>query len=118
MKRYDQNELNERNLLRYTPDKIYTKADLETQNILNRAIRLLFQARFGQETSFWRISPHIKYDHLPQSVTANLETRYRLDKIALSKLRATVRLAVHPVDYKYVLTVAGNNMELSFGLRL
>jgi hypothetical protein len=80
MKNFDQNNLNERNLLKFDPNKLYYRANLEQSYILNRALRLLFQARFGQETSHWKISPYINYSHLPDRIIKAIERLFQFNR--------------------------------------
>jgi hypothetical protein len=80
IKSYNQNNINKKTLLKFNPDKMYAREDFIDQTVLDRAIKLLFQARFGQEVHAWRISPYIKYNHLLTSVNAVIHQRIKADK--------------------------------------
>jgi hypothetical protein len=92
MENFDQDDLNERNLLRFKKDYVYTTADLQEPHVLERALRLLFQARFGQEASYWRISPHISYEGLPNTTIKAIEQRMRHDRAEIAELKTTMKL--------------------------
>ena len=57
---------------------IYTVDDLADKEILDRALRLLYRARFGQSKDYSRISPRIKYDKLHQNVVSSIEKKLKL----------------------------------------
>lgn len=62
-------------LLSLDPEKSYTIDDLDHEETLDRALRLLFLARYGQRQQHFRISPHISYDRLPQEVSKRIEAK-------------------------------------------
>ena len=53
---YNQDEMNFRYLLSLSPTRIYTVEDMDDIEVLDRALRLLFHARFGQDQQYMRIS--------------------------------------------------------------
>lgn len=55
---YDQYTIYLRQLLSLSADKVYTVEDLEDQEIHDRALRLLYRERFGQEHEYVRVGPH------------------------------------------------------------
>lgn len=61
---FDQDTIVLRQLLTLDPKKIYVDQDLEDPDIHDRALRLLYRARFGQDNEYTRISPYIRYDKL------------------------------------------------------
>ena len=75
---WDQDEWNLRNLLTLSPDRVYTLEDLADEDIHDRALRLLYRARFGQSRDYARISPHINYTHLHKDVSASIKARTRV----------------------------------------
>ncbi|MCJ1262800.1 hypothetical protein MMC22_002670 [Lobaria immixta] len=46
-------------LLSLSPNKVYTAANLEEEEVLERALRLLVHARNGQANQHVRMGPHI-----------------------------------------------------------
>ncbi|KAL8643617.1 MAG: hypothetical protein Q9226_008238, partial [Calogaya cf. arnoldii] len=75
---YDQDQIYLKQLLSLPQDYHYTVADLEHEEIHERALRLLYRARFGQEHDISSKSPHIKYNHLPKSVPEAIKTRIQV----------------------------------------
>lgn len=67
--------MNLRALLRLDPQKLYTTENLEKEEILERALRILFHERNGQQTEYVRISPHITYDQLPKTMAETIATK-------------------------------------------
>jgi hypothetical protein len=65
---YDQEKMNIEYLLRFDGHKVYQEVDLGDEKFLDRALRLLYRARFGQEAQNARISVHVKYSALPEKV--------------------------------------------------
>jgi hypothetical protein len=65
---YDQEKMNVEYLLRFDGHKVYQEADLGDERFLDRALRLLYRARFGQEAENARISVHVKYSALPEKM--------------------------------------------------
>jgi hypothetical protein len=72
--KFDQERMNLEYLLEFNPNTVYTEKSLENERILDRALRLLYRARFGQEKENARIGVHIKYTNLPKAVIAALQT--------------------------------------------
>lgn len=87
IEKLNQDDFNLKALLRYDKDLVYTKEHLANPLVLDRALRLLMQARFGQESSYWRISPHINYDRLPIKASKAIEARMGIDKKDLRQLQ-------------------------------
>jgi hypothetical protein len=65
---YDQERMNIEYHLRFDGHKVYQEADLGDERILDRALRLLYRARFGQGAKNARISVHVKYPALPEKM--------------------------------------------------
>ena len=66
---FDHDAWNTHQLLALDPKKIYNVEDLEDETVLARALCLLYLAKFGQNRLYTRISPHVKYDKLPVSLS-------------------------------------------------
>lgn len=77
---FDQDRWNMQQLLSLDPDRIYKIEDLEDEKVLGRSLRLLYLAKFGREALYTRISPHLKYDKLPISLSKGIEGRLELDE--------------------------------------
>ena len=88
---FDQDQMGLRNLLSLSPDKIYTRDDLSDREILNRALRLLYRARFGQAHEYIRISPHIRYDKLHPSVVQSIKSKLDTDESEIAFLVQTAK---------------------------
>lgn len=58
--------MNLRQVLSFSADKVYDLDDLDDDNTSDRALRLLFMAKF---------SPHIHYDKLPTTVAKSRQTK-------------------------------------------
>lgn len=82
---FNQDEMNLRQLLSLSPDRVYTLEDLEDSDVLDRALRLLYQARFGQTRQNTRISPHINYDKLPTTVSAAIKAKLHLEEAQVQR---------------------------------
>ena len=54
---FDQDEISLRALLGLDPDRLYTIEDLNDEGVHDRALRLLYRARFGQVNEYARICP-------------------------------------------------------------
>ena len=67
-----------RQLLSLPLDRIYTVQDLEDGEIHDRALRLLYRARFGQDKDYSGISPHIKYDMLHPTVVTGIKHKIKM----------------------------------------
>lgn len=72
---FNQEDLYIRQLLSLSPEKTYTTQDLTDDQILDRALCLLYVSKFGQEEMQVRISPHIKYDKLPSAVSESIRAK-------------------------------------------
>ena len=72
---FDQDEISLRALLGLDPDRVYTIEDLNDEEVHDRALRLLYRARFGQVNEYARISPHINYDQLDRTVSDHIESK-------------------------------------------
>lgn len=58
---YDQESLNRKQLLDLRPDKWYELADLDDDEVLDRALRLLYLSKFGREELQVRVGAHVNY---------------------------------------------------------
>ncbi|KAL8787945.1 MAG: hypothetical protein Q9213_001973 [Squamulea squamosa] len=85
---FDQDEIVLQHLLSLDPYKAYIDSDLDDQDILDRALRLLFRAPFGQEKEYVRISPHIRYDQLHKDVINQIRESMKLSDQHIMYLRA------------------------------
>ena len=83
---YSQEDMNIRRLLQLSPTKIYTVEDLQDPEILDRGLRLLFNARFGQTQQMLKISPHIEYDQLPKALAASIKKRMMVEEDQIQKV--------------------------------
>ena len=72
---FDQDEISLRTLLGLDPDRVYTIEDLTDEEVHDRALRLLYRARFGQLNEYARISPHINYDQLDRTVSNHIKSK-------------------------------------------
>ena len=72
---FDQAEVSIRALLGLDPDRVYTIEDLNDEEVHDRALRLLYRARFGQVNEYARISPHINYDQLDRTVSDHIKSK-------------------------------------------
>ena len=72
---FDQDTLHLRTLLRLSPTRVYTLDDLDDPEIHDRALRLLYRARFGQENEYIRVGPHIKYNKLAPEVVEAIKQK-------------------------------------------
>jgi hypothetical protein len=92
---FDQDEMNLRLILSLSPDRVYTMEDLNDKDVLDRALRLLFINRSGQENLSMRISPHIKYDKLPTSVAKAISLKLRVENRKIGSYFGLVSTAGH-----------------------
>lgn len=76
-------EMNIRSLLSLSPDRVYTVEDLNNEEILDRGLRILFHARYGQRKQFMRVSPHITYDKLHKLVAGGIEAKLAVEEAQL-----------------------------------
>lgn len=72
---FDQDTLHPRTLLSLSPTRVYTLDDLQDPEICDRALRLLYRARFGQEHEYIRVCPHIKYKKLAPEVVETIKQK-------------------------------------------
>lgn len=84
--------MNLRALLSLDPDKFYSVEDLEDEEMLDRALRLLFLARYGQRQQHLRISSHISYDQLGRAVSDSIETKLKMDEAELTTYLTAIEL--------------------------
>lgn len=84
---WDQDTIVLRHLLTLDPRRTYTVADLADNDILDRALRLLFRARFGQDREYVRISPYIRYDKLSRRVAETIDKNCRITDKEIRRLR-------------------------------
>lgn len=89
--RYDQEEMNLRYLLSLSPIKTYVIEDLQDVHVLDRALRLLFHRRYGEEKQFMKISPHINYDKLPGQVSTAITKKLKMKEEDMKKCYAEVK---------------------------
>ncbi|MCJ1260139.1 hypothetical protein MMC24_007979, partial [Lignoscripta atroalba] len=78
------------------PDRVYTLKDLKDTVILDRALRLLYQAHFDKERQQLCISPHINYSKLLKKVSQMIKNKYHMKEAqlqtAVKALAATMNL--------------------------
>lgn len=84
---YDQDEMNIRLLLLLNPNKVYEELDLRNPDILGRALRLLYRARFGQEHESQRLSPHINYTALSGKMAKTIANKVEVQRKAMKTLK-------------------------------
>jgi hypothetical protein len=65
---FNQEEMNLCQIIDLDPTKQYTEEDLDQHDTLDRALRLLCVARFGQGEELMRVSPHINYDAISATI--------------------------------------------------
>lgn len=70
------------------PKRIYVLEDLDNEDIHDRALRLLYRARFGQDNEYTRISPHIRYDKLRKETIQQINKSIKMSDENISYLRA------------------------------
>lgn len=77
---FDQDNFNLRQLLALSPKKVYGIDNLEDEKTLDRALRLLYMAKFGQlDMNTW-ISPHIQYNKLPIAVANSIASKLKVEE--------------------------------------
>lgn len=74
---YDQSILNLTVLLSLDPERVYYKVDLEHPNIFERALTLLYRAKFGQTHEHVRLTPHVRYDALHPDIAKRIDDNVR-----------------------------------------
>ncbi|MCJ1260140.1 hypothetical protein MMC24_007980 [Lignoscripta atroalba] len=84
------------------PDRVYTLKDLKDTVILDRALRLLYQAHFGKERQQLRISPHINYSKLLKKVSQMIKNKYHVKE---AQLQTAVKALAATMDLMNVKTV-------------
>ena len=67
-------------LLSLDPNKKYAIADLDSKIHLERALRLLFLAKFGRDQMYHRINPHIQYNLLSNTAVQAIEKKLSLEE--------------------------------------
>ena len=77
--------MNLRQLLGLAPDQVYALADLENCDVLDRTLRLLYRARFGQVNQNIWISSHINYNKLSAAVSAVIKVKLHLEKAEVQR---------------------------------
>ncbi|KAL1623787.1 hypothetical protein SLS54_004248 [Diplodia seriata] len=70
---FDQALLNYEILLALDPDRVYQAVDLEENDVHERALSLLYRARFGQTRENIRLTPHVRYDALHPDTAKQIE---------------------------------------------
>ncbi|KAL8834745.1 MAG: hypothetical protein Q9170_003622 [Blastenia crenularia] len=85
---FDQDSIALRQLLSLKVDRVYELSDLNDPEILDRSLRLLYRARFGQSHERIRISPHIRYDKLTKQVCRAIEKNSKMDHQEITRKRA------------------------------
>ena len=88
---FDQDVWNLQSLLTLDPTKTYAVEDLDNDQILERALKLLYLSRFGREWLYSRISPHIRYDKLPSSMAKAIEDRLNVEEQVIVGALAMVK---------------------------
>ena len=79
---YSQENMNLRALLGLDPDHVYTVDNFSSEVTLERALRLLFNARYGHDDISQRISPH---KHYGASIAPEFKNVIKSKKIQLRK---------------------------------
>ena len=85
---FDQDTIVLRQLLSLDPKRIYVLEDLDNEDIHDRALRLLYRARFGQDNDYTRISPHIRYDKLCKETIQQINKSIKMSHETINYLRA------------------------------
>ena len=85
---FDQDSIVLRQLLSLDPKRIYVLEDLDNEDIHDRALRLLYRARFGQDNDYTRISPHIRYDKLRKETIQQINKSIKISDETIGYLRA------------------------------
>lgn len=88
---FDQEDFNLRQLLALSAKKMYGKDNLEDEKTLDRALRLLYMAKFGQVDMNTRISPHIQYNKLPIAVANSITSKLQVEEDQVRGSLAIVR---------------------------
>lgn len=88
---FSQDHMNLHALLSLSSDKIYTAADLEEEEVLERALRLLVHARNGQASQHVRMGPHITYDKLLREVTSTIAAKLEVEEVQLKQYMAAYK---------------------------
>ena len=65
---------------------MYTDESLDDMEILDRALRLLYQAQFGHMKLDLRISPHIIYDQLPLEIAHAINAKLKIEESEMIQL--------------------------------
>ena len=81
---FDQDEISLRALLGLDPNRVYTIEDLDDEEVHDRALRLLYRARFGQVNEYARISPHINYDQLDRTISDHIKSKLSVAQLELT----------------------------------
>ncbi|KAI4188332.1 MAG: hypothetical protein L6R41_002206 [Letrouitia leprolyta] len=105
---FDQDTIALKQLLTMDPKKVYSIKDLETPDVLDRALRLLFRARFGQAQEYVRISPHIKYDKLSKETLKAIERNTKIQDEEVKRLRFLAAAAGNTTGAELPSDIVGN----------
>ncbi len=84
-KQFSQKKMNLRRLLKLSFTKVYTKKNLKNSKTLDRALRLLFVARFDQVNQHIRINSHVEYDRLLRLILNIIQTKMKKKNAQLQK---------------------------------
>ena len=82
---FSQENFDLQQLLRLDPAKCYTRHDLQDEIFLGRGLRLLYLAKFGRDTMYTRLSPHINYDKLPAQLAQSIKDKMEMEEDRLRK---------------------------------
>ena len=77
---FDQSIMNVDQLLAFDSNKTYIVENLNIENHLNRALRLLYRVRFERNKVNIRISSYIKYDLLPLSIVNIIKAKTAVER--------------------------------------
>lgn len=88
---FSQEEMNIRFLLKLNPTRVYTLEDLNETETLDRGLRLLFHARYGQTKQHMKISPHVEYDKLPREVARQIAIKMSIEDREIKESKALLQ---------------------------
>ncbi len=84
-KQFSQKKMNFRRFFKLSSIKIYMKKNLDDSEILNRALRLLFVARFDQVNQHIRINSHVEYDKFSKLILNIIHVKMKKKNAQLQK---------------------------------
>ena len=80
-------------MLALDPDYEYGVDDLKDSETLHRAYRLLFQAKFGQDTERLKLTPHVTYNKLLKRTCGRVKELLEVEEKHLEECRNILRNA-------------------------